>query len=550
MEQINLASLQWNLIAGGLAIFLLGINIMGDSLTNFAGPKLRGYIEKYTSTPLKGILVGIFITGAIQSSSATTVIAISFVRAGIMSLEQSMAIILGANIGTTVTAILIGFSIEYVAYFICLIGVFVTLFAKRKRTQYVGNIIVGFGLLFIGLQMMGDSLKDLKDLPGFSEMVGRMATNPIIAVLVGTVITAVIQSSSAFIGIIQTLFAASAINLHVALALMFGANIGTCVTSLLASIGGSLAAKRTALFHVLFNASISILFLILLSPYHALVSFLAEKIGANPMMTIALGHFTFNFIGMLIFTPLIKPTAKFLSKLIPGKESMFSDVHQVELQEQLIRSFPASALDQAKAAIVNESDIALQTLKSSQQYLITGDPIHLSNLNQAEDIVNRMDKDIEKYLLEISQQELAPELDTEFQIYLLVQKHIERISDLGQNLGEYYEEIFDSNEKYVPEAIEDLTKIYELVIHNYINAIEVFKTKDVNLFDILSEDEANLDLLEHELRHSHYDRLTSSGIGDNNIASSLFVDIVSTFERIGDHAYNIARSTIEPVKIN
>ncbi|MDD7464273.1 MAG: Na/Pi cotransporter family protein [Anaerococcus sp.] len=549
MEQISLASLQWNLIAGGLAIFLLGINIMGDSLTNFAGPKLRGYIEKYTSTPLKAILVGIFITGAIQSSSATTVIAISFVRAGIMSLEQSMGIILGANIGTTVTAILIGFNLEALSYFICLIGVFITLFAKKKRIQYIGNIVVGFGLLFIGLQMMGDSLKDLKNLPGFNDIVSRMATNPVVAVLVGTLVTAVIQSSSAFIGIIQTLFAASAINLNVALALMFGANIGTCITSLLASIGGSLAAKRTALFHVLFNVSISVLFLIILVPYEAMVTFITSSLGANPMMTIAIGHFAFNFIGMVIFTPLLKPTAKLLSKIIPGKESMFSDIHQVELQEHLIRSFPASALDQAKAAIINESDIALQTLKSSQQYLKTGDPIHFQNLNQAEDIVNRMDTNIEKYLLEISQQELAPELDTEFQTYLLVQKNIERISDLGQNLGEYYEEIFNSNEKYVKEAIEDLTKIYELVIHNFINAMEVFKTKDVNLFDILTEDENNLDLLEHELRHSHYTRLTS-GIGGDTIASSLFVDIVSTFERIGDHAYNIARSTLDPIKIH
>ena len=211
--------------------------------------------------------------------------------------------------------------------------------------------------------MMGDSLKDLKNLPGFNDIVSRMATNPVVAVLVGTLITAVIQSSSAFIGIIQTLFAASAINLNVALALMFGANIGTCITSLLASIGGSLAAKRTALFHVLFNVSISVLFLIILVPYEAMVTFITSSLGANPM-------------GMVIFTPLLKPTAKLLSKIIPGKESMFSDIHQVELQEHLIRSFPASALDQAKAAIINESDIAPQTLKPSQQYLKTGEPIH------------------------------------------------------------------------------------------------------------------------------------------------------------------------------
>lgn len=549
MEEVTLSSLQWNLIAGGLAIFLFGINLMGDSLTNFAGPKLRGYIEKYTSSPLKGILVGIFITGAIQSSSATTVIVISFVRAGIMTLEQSMGIILGANIGTTVTAILIGFDLEYFAYFICLFGVLLALFSKKKRNKYIGEIIIGFGLLFIGLQMMGDSLKQLKEIPGFANVVANMSSTPILAVLIGTIITGVIQSSSAFIGIIQTLFASGALTLNVSLGLLFGANIGTCVTSLFASIGGSLAAKRTALFHVLFNLSISILFLILLKPYEGLIRLIVDRFNANSMMTIAIAHFTFNSIGMILFMPIIKYVSKLLSRLIPGKEDMFGDIEHIELQEQLIDSFPASALDQARTAILNESDVALQTLKSSQQYLLTGDSIHLQNVEQAEAIVNGMDTEIERYLLKISQQDLAPELEADYQIYLLVQKNIERISDLAQNLGEYYEEIFDANENYIQEALDDLNSIYELVIHNYINAIEVFKTKDVSLFKTLEEDENNLDLLEHALRQAHYARITSGQV-EANIASALFVDIVSTFERIGDHSFNIGRSTLDPIKVH
>lgn len=549
MQEMSLSSLHWNLIAGGLAIFLFGINLMGDSLTNFAGPKLRGYIEKYTSTPLKGVLVGVFITSIIQSSSATTVIVISFVRAGVMSLEQAMGVVLGANIGTTVTAILIGFNLEYFAYFICLAGVLATLFSKKKRNKYIGEIVVGFGLLFIGLQMMGDSLSSLKDIPGFSGFVAKMSSTPILAVLIGAVITGVIQSSSAFIGIIQTLFASGALTLNVSLGLLFGANIGTCVTSLLASIGGSLAAKRTALFHILFNVVISIIFLIFLTPYENLIEFFVNLLGASDMMTIAIAHFTFNFIGMLIFLPFIKVVAKLLSKILPGKEDMFSEVQQIQFQDQLVESFPASALDQAKAAIKRESNIALQTLKSSQSYLMTGDSIHFENMQQAESIVNSMDTEIERYLLEISRQELAPELQSDYQLYLLVQKNIERISDLAQNLGEYYEEIFDLNDKYVPDALKDLNQIYELVVHNYINSIEVFETHDASLFKTLEEDENSLDLLEHVLRSRHYQRI-NNGETNGNIASAIFVDIVSTFERIGDHSFNIARSTLYPIKVH
>ena len=212
MQLQSLSSLQWNLIAGGLAIFLFGISLMGDALTNFAGPKLRGYVEKYTSNPIMGVLVGIVITGLIQSSSATTVIAISFVRAGVMSLEQAIGVILGANIGTTVTSILIGFDLGYLSYFIALIGVVITMFSAKRRNKYIGEILVGFGLLFIGLEMMGSSLSELSKIEGFEKVVANMAQNPIIAVIAGAGLTALIQSSSAFIGITQSLFASGAID--------------------------------------------------------------------------------------------------------------------------------------------------------------------------------------------------------------------------------------------------------------------------------------------------------------------------------------------------
>ena len=549
MNLSQLSSLQWNLIAGGLAIFLFGISLMGDALTNFAGPKMRGYVEKYTSNPIKGVFVGIIITGLIQSSSATTVIAISFVRAGIMSLEQAIGVILGANIGTTVTSILIGFDLEHYSYYIILIGVIVTMLSTKRKKKYIGEILTGFGLLFIGLQMMGSSLSALKDIPGFEKVVANMAQNPIIAVIIGAGLTALIQSSSAFIGITQSLYASGAIDLNVALALMFGANIGTCITAILASLGGSLSARRTSLFHIMFNVFISLVFVILIVPYRNLVELIAGAIGANKLMTIAVGHFTFNFIGMVVFLPLINPVAKFLRKVIPGKDSILTDLGKIELDERLIDRFPAAALDQINVAIIQESVVALENLKAGKEFLNTGDKKYYETVKEAETMINDMDTRIQAYILNLAQNQAPLDLEAQMQTYLQVQINLERVSDLSENLVEYFNEINESGSKYTAEAISDLNDMYDLLINNLVSSVEIFENKDIALYRKLKEDEAALDLLEIKLRKSHYERL-KNGIDMTTMASYVYNDILSTMERLGDHAFNMARITMDPVKIH
>lgn len=547
MNLSSLSSLQWNLIAGGLAIFLFGISLMGDALTNFAGPKMRGLVEKYTSNPIKGVLVGIIITGLIQSSSATTVIAISFVRAGIMSLEQAIGVTLGANIGTTVTSILIGFNLGYFSYFIALIGVLIFMFASKRKNKYIGEIFIGFGLLFIGLEMMGGSLEELKNIPGFENIVTSVGRTPILGVLIGAALTALIQSSSAFIGITQSLYASGAISLEVALALMFGANIGTCITAILASLGGSLSAKRTSLFHILFNVSVSVIFLILLSPYEQLVKTIATATNASDLMTIAIGHFTFNFIGMIIFLPLIKVVARILRKIIPGKDSILTDLGNIELDERLISAFPAAALSQTKTAIIQESVVALENIKATKSYLNTKDKKHYDTSKEAESMVNDMDTKIQAYLLNLAQNQLPPEIERDMQTYLQVQMNVERISDLAENLADYYHEIYESGTGYGEEAVKDLNDICDLVINNIVSAMEIYEDIDLAKFNKLTEDEAALDLMELNLRKSHYGRL-KKGLDMTTMASYVYNDILSTMERIGDHAYNIARVTVEPIK--
>lgn len=544
---ITLAQMNWNFIAGGLGLFLFGIKLMGDSLTNFAGTKIRDYIEKYTSHPLMAILVGIILTGAIQSSSATTVIAISLVRAGLMRMEQAIGVTLGANIGTTVTSILIGFDVGYFSYYILLIGVVVVMFAARKKRIYVGEILIGFAMLFIGLNMMGDALEQLQYLAGFNNFVTSMAQYPIIAVLVGAVITGIIQSSSAVVGIIQTLFATKSITLLPALGLVFGANIGTTVTAAIASLGGSLAARRTSLFHFLFNVISSLIFLVLIHPFAQLVLFLSHMWGLNALMTVAVGHFIFNVAGVILFLPFLKPIIKLLNRIIPGKDDLFMEFGKLDLDERLISRFPAAALQKAREGVNQVSDLALQSMIASQNFLSTGNRKYFQQVNQLEDTINSMDTKIITYLLRISKQDLSEDKSVEYSINLQVEKNFERVADLVQNLAEYYDTIYESGERFEPEAMEELMSVYELLVHNYVNAVKIFNTKNYSLYETIKEDENNLNLIEYKLRESHFNRITSH-YEQAGVITSLFVDILSTMERIGDNAFNVASLTFNPIK--
>lgn len=541
------SQINWHFIAGGLGLFLFGVKIMGDSLTKFAGTKIRDYIEKYTSNPIMAIIVGIIMTGVIQSSSAATVIAISLVRSGLMGLAQAIGIILGANIGTTVTSILIGFELDYYAYFILLVGVFLVLMASRKKTIYLGEIIIGFGLLFVGLNTMGDALKDLQSIPGFESLVVRMSSQPALAALAGAVLTAVIQSSSAIVGIVQSLYSTDSITFVASLGLVFGANIGTTITAALAAVGGSLAARRTCLFHFLFNVFVSVFFLLIIGPYSNLILKLAGVLHMNKMMTIALAHFTFNLAGMLIFLPIIPQCVKVLKKIMPGKEDLSLQLGKIQLDETLVEAFPAAALTQAKAAMLQVAEIVLEAMEDSKHYLTTKDKKYFHEVNQLEDMINALDTKVEDYLLKISKQSLTEELADEYSSNLQVQKNFERIGDLVQNLVEYYEMIYDSREEFSEEAMADLMAMYELLLHMFSNGVAVFDGGDHHLYEMMKEDENNLNYMEYQLRASHFRRMTSEH-EEATVTTSLYVDILGTLERIGDHAFNIARLTFDPIK--
>ena len=532
--------ISWDFIIGGLALFLFGIQFMGDGLKSIAGEKLREYIDRYTNKPWKGILVGSIITVFIQSSSATSAIAIGFVRAGLMSLEQSIGIIIGANIGTTVTAFLIGLKVETLALYFVFLGVLITLFAKRKKQTYLGQIILGFGLLFFGLRLMGDELSKLGQMDFFTNLATTMQNQPILGFACGTVMTAIVQSSSAVVGIIQKIYDSGAMTLTAALPFVFGSNIGTTVTAVFASIGGSTSAKRAAAINVLFNTVGSIIFMFLLTPYVDLITFLSDKYSISPMMQIAMAHILRTIVISILAYPCINMMVTIIKKLIPGDNEEQIEVDLDMLDPKLAASLPAGALGVSKQVTVKMGELASDCIKSSQKYFNQKSGKYKGMSLQYEDAINSLDSKITDYLMTIAHNSLSDHDTDEFINNLQIIKNIERVGDLTMNLNEFYELTYDDKGAFTDEAIRDVNEMYETVLEMNEIALAYFSTREEHYIQMINDKENYLDLVEEKARQRHFKRMAGEVCG-SGVAASIFVDILGTLERIGDHIWNIVK---------
>lgn len=541
-------SISWDFIIGGLALFLFGIQFMGDGLKSIAGEKLREYINKYTSKPWKGILIGTIITVLIQSSSATSAIAISFVRAGLMSLEQSIGIIIGANIGTTITAFLIGLKVEKFALYFVFIGVLITLFSKRKKQTYAGQIILGFGILFFGLRLMGDELSKLGELDFFETLAITMQNQPILGFLCGIAMTALVQSSSAVVGIVQKIYDSGALTLTATLPFVFGSNIGTTITAVFASIGGSLAARRSAAVNVLFNVVGSILFMCLLHPYVDLITYISTTFNVPPMMQIAIAHILRALVISILAYPCIGLMVKIIKKILPGEEETIS-LNLDILDTKLAESLPAGALDVCKQATLKMGELANDCLKSSQQYFNDQIDKHSSTSKQYEDAINSIDLKITDYLMDISHKNLNEHDTNRLITNLQVIKDIERVGDLTMNLNEFYELTFDDKGLFTEEAKADINTMYTAVLEMNELALKYFNEENENYIKELGMKEDQLDALELAARQRHFKRLADS-ICESSVAASIYVDILGTLERIGDHIWNIVKNNNKDIPLH
>lgn len=526
---------------GGLGIFLYGIKTMGDGLQKAAGDRLRDLLDRFTTRPVLGVLTGIVVTGLIQSSSGTTVLTIGLVTAGFMTLRQAIGVIMGANIGTTVTAFIIGINISEYALPIIAVGAFLIFFFKNHKVNNFGTVIFGFGALFFGLSLMGDAMKPLRGAQFFTDLTVSLSDHPLLGVLAGILFTVIVQSSSASIALLQTLFDQGTITLQAALPILFGDNIGTTITAVLASIGASIAAKRAALTHVLFNVIGTVLVLILFVPFTHFIEYLQVTLDLNPKMTIAFAHGTFNVSNTILQFPFIAVLAWIVTKLIPGEDKMI-DFRPVHLGENFIRQSPSVALGQGKKEVLRMGELAEQGLKEVSGFYKTREKKHRELLPQIEDALNNLDKVITDYLVQISYHSLSDQDLKTHSSLLNTVMDLERIGDHIENIMELVDSQIHNKVKFSESAIQDLDRMFELTSSTLHQALEALQEDNESKAGAVLANERLINKMERDLRKKHIQRLNDNKC--TGTAGIVYVDIVSNLERIGDHAVNIAQAVI------
>lgn len=531
----------FNLI-GGLGLFIFGMTLMGDGLQKAAGDKLKRLLEILTNNRIMGVLVGAGVTSIIQSSSATTVMVVGFVNAGLMTLPQAAGVIMGANIGTTVTAQLIAFKLTTIAPVIVGIGVCMHLFAKKKKVKQLGEILLGFGILFMGMATMEGALKPLANLPQFKQAFVSLSTHPFLGVLVGLGVTAIIQSSSASTGILLALASTGIISLEAALPVLFGANIGTCVTALLASITANRTAKKAALIHLTFNIVGTVIFMILLNPFREFILLLAQWTGTegNIQRAIANAHTVFNITNTIIMVPFIAMLVKFVNKLIPGDDG--AEVFALKYLDDRILETPSIAVGQTVKEAVRMGNIAAENLQSSMDAFLNEDEELINKVYEKEDLINYLEREITGYLVKLSQRSLTEEQSETVTSLLHTINDLERIGDHAENLVELAQYRIDHELKFSDQAIGELKGMYEKVYSSVKTSILALETGDAKTALSVIMIEEDVDKIEKQLRTDHIERLNKGVCVP--ASGTIFLDMISNLERVADHADNIAEAVV------
>ncbi|MCB2290263.1 Na/Pi cotransporter family protein [Clostridium sp. CS001] len=525
---------------GGLGLFLYGMKMMGDGLENASGEKLKKIFEKITSNPIKGVATGAIITGIIQSSSATTVMVVGFVNAGLMNLYQAAAVIMGANVGTTITAQLIAFKLDNIIPIFLGIGSLTILFSKGKKGKEAGNIILGFGILFLGMELMKNAMSPLADSPAFVTLIVKLEGNTILGILVGALMTAVIQSSSASTGILVAIASTGALPLTVAVPILFGNNIGTCVTALLSSIGTSKTAKKAALIHLFFNIFGTIIFIPLINPLVSLVQHLSPGGVSDIKRQVANAHTIFNITNTIIMVPFIKYLVLLVNKLIPGEDEI--ETMGVNYIDERLLETPVIAVGQTTKEVVRMANLAKENVELAVMCFMNNDEKSIKTVYDNEKLINLLEGEITSFLVKLSSTELS-ELQTNIVTSMFhVVNDIERIGDHAENLADLSSEKIQKKLEFSSEAKDELEGMFKYIVNALEVSIESFENQDLKKAASIMAIEDRIDSLEKELRASHIRRLNSGGC--NATVGAVFLDVISNFERIGDHATNIAEVVI------
>ena len=523
---------------GGLGLFIYGMNLMGDSLQKAAGSKLKDILGFLTRNKLMGILLGTIVTLLIQSSSATTVMVVGFVNAGIMNLTQAFSVIMGANIGTTITSQIIAFNFTDFAPIAIAIGVALKLIVKSKSKKDIADVIIGFGLLFVGLNMMGDGLTPLKDNPIFAEMMVRLQ-NPFLGIIVGFLVTTIVQSSSATIGILQALALQGLIPFGVAFSIILGENIGTTTTALLSSLGASKNAKRAALLHFLFNVFGTIIFMLVLR--YPVAYFVQDVLGGNIVRQIANAHTLFNLTNVLIQVPFSSIHIKIVNSLIKGEDEV-TTMSLKYLDDRMIQT-PSVATGQIYKEIDRMFSIANENVILSNDALVNRKFELIDNINKNENTINYLAEKITDFIVKLNKTSISEYQRNLNDIFIYTLNDIERIGDHTTNIAEAAHTSNTSNVGFSLDAKDELNYFFSLINENIKNAQEAFINSNISKANDVILTEEKIDTLEEDYKATHIQRLSE---GKCEVKSGvMFLDVISNLERVSDHCTNVAEYILE-----
>ena len=531
-------------MAAGLGLFLYGMHLMSKAIETVAGTRLRRILEIFTTNRFTGLVVGFVFTAVVQSSSACTAMVVSFVNAGLMNLYQAAGVIFGANIGTTVTSQLVSFNLSQYAPVILLAGVIVTMFTSRQRVKEWGEVIVGFGILFLGLSTMSSAMAVMKTEPLIVNTL-RSLTNPVLATLMGLVITSVVQSSSVTVSIVLLLAQQDLLALPICLYIILGCNIGACSTALLASLSGKKDAKRAALIHFWFNVIGTILIYIILAFAMDPVIRLIQSVSADNGRFVANAHTLIKIFQVIVLFPFIKPIVKLASATVRGEDKKvgYRESYQLKFIGEKVVFNPATAVVEVVKELDRMASLASENLNRSMNALITLDEEDIEETYEVEKNINFLNHSITAYLVKINQSPLPIDDLKSIGALFHVVNDIERIGDHAENMADAARQRKENGATFSKQAQKELGEMLDMVNTIIQYAVEIFATSNERHVKDVEELEERIDAKERELQEKHIERLTRGECTPE--AGMIFSDVVTGLERVADHATNIAFATIE-----
>lgn len=523
---------------GGLGLFLLGMKLMSDSLEKTAGARLRKLLEALTNNRLLGVVVGMVFTMIIQSSSATTVMVVGLVNAGLMNLTQATGVIMGANIGTTVTGQLVALNLSDWAPAFLFAGVLLLLFVRKKKVSNIGAALVGFGILFMGLSMMSTAMKPLREIEAFINILARFR-NPVLGILAGAALTCVIQSSSASLGILQAMALEGLVTLDSSVYIILGFNIGTCITALLASIGTLKTARRAALIHLFFNLLGT---LIMLLPLNVLP--VARWIGAltpdNPMKQIANFHTFFNILAVAVLLPLSRYLVTAVEKVLPGSDPGAEPMRLMFIDEKVFAT-PPIAVAHVIREVDRMADLSVTNIRDAIDAFLNKDEELIRTVLSREKVVDYLNHEITRTLVHINQLEITPEDKQIVGSLFHVVNDLERISDHAENIAEYASARIEGI-PFSETALSELREMSAKVLYMLELGISVYRDRDKRRAKALEPLEQEINNMEKHLRNTHIGRLNNGQCSASS--GMIFIETISNLERVADHSTNIAYSIL------